>query len=72
MAFGYGGPKGDGYEDKIAAIGIRVKQWVTLHGMAPVSIRICHIFPASCRAGQRNATASQPSDLGIPRRGQRI
>ncbi len=26
--------KGDGYEDKIAAIGIRVKQWVTLHGMA--------------------------------------
>jgi len=26
--------KGAGYEDKIAAIGIRVKQWVTLHGMA--------------------------------------
>lgn len=26
--------KGDGYEDKIAAIGIRVKQWVTLHGVA--------------------------------------
>ena len=26
--------KGDGFEDKIAAIGIRVKQWVTLHGMA--------------------------------------
>jgi lipoyl(octanoyl) transferase len=26
--------KGDGYEDKIAAVGIRVKQWVTLHGMA--------------------------------------
>jgi lipoyl(octanoyl) transferase len=26
--------KGDGYEDKIAAIGIRVTQWVTLHGMA--------------------------------------
>ena len=26
--------KGEGYEDKIAAIGIRVKQWVTLHGMA--------------------------------------
>ena len=25
--------KGEGYEDKIAAIGIRVKQWVTLHGM---------------------------------------
>ena len=26
--------KGEGFEDKIAAIGIRVKQWVTLHGMA--------------------------------------
>ena len=26
--------KGAGYEDKIAAIGIRVKQWVTLHGIA--------------------------------------
>ncbi|HEY2756690.1 MAG TPA: lipoyl(octanoyl) transferase LipB [Pseudolabrys sp.] len=26
--------KGQGYEDKIAAIGIRVKQWVTLHGLA--------------------------------------
>jgi lipoyl(octanoyl) transferase len=26
--------KGDGYEDKIAAIGIRVSQWVTLHGIA--------------------------------------
>ena len=26
--------KGDGYEDKIAAIGIRVRHWVTLHGFA--------------------------------------
>ena len=26
--------KGDGCEDKIAAIGIRVKRWVTLHGVA--------------------------------------
>ena len=26
--------KGDGYEDKIAAIGIRVRHWVTLHGIA--------------------------------------
>ena len=26
--------KGDGCEDKIAAIGIRVKRWVTLHGIA--------------------------------------
>src|SRR5690242_1592864 len=26
--------KGDGYEDKIAAIGIRVRHWVTLHGVS--------------------------------------
>jgi lipoyl(octanoyl) transferase len=26
--------KGAGYEDKIAAIGIRIRQWVTLHGFA--------------------------------------
>jgi lipoyl(octanoyl) transferase len=26
--------KGDGHEDKIAAIGIRVKRWVSLHGIA--------------------------------------
>jgi lipoyl(octanoyl) transferase len=26
--------KGDGFEDKIAALGIRVKKWVTLHGVA--------------------------------------
>jgi lipoyl(octanoyl) transferase len=26
--------KGDGREDKIAAIGIRVKRWVSLHGIA--------------------------------------
>ena len=26
--------KGEGFEDKIAAIGVRVKQWVTLHGIA--------------------------------------
>ena len=26
--------KGDGFEDKIAALGIRVRKWVTLHGIA--------------------------------------
>jgi len=26
--------KGDGHEDKIAAIGIRLKRWVSLHGIA--------------------------------------
>ena len=26
--------KGEGHEDKIAAIGIRIKRWVSLHGIA--------------------------------------
>ena len=26
--------KGDGYEDKIAAIGVRLKRWVSLHGLS--------------------------------------
>jgi lipoyl(octanoyl) transferase len=26
--------KGEGFEDKIAAIGVRVKKWVTLHGIS--------------------------------------
>jgi len=26
--------KGEGYEDKIAALGIRVRHWVTLHGVS--------------------------------------
>ena len=51
--------KGEAYEDKIAAIGIRVTQWVTLHGMAlNIDPDLSH-FPASCRAVSAiNDTAS--------------
>ena len=41
---------GDVFEDKIAAIGVRVRHWVTLHGFALNVDRSLHIFPASCRA----------------------
>jgi lipoyl(octanoyl) transferase len=60
--------KGEGYEDKIAAIGIRVKQWVTLHGMAlNVDPNLSHfsgIVPCGVREKRYGVTSL--SDLGIP------
>ena len=53
--------KGEGHEDKIAAIGIRVTQWVTLHGIA---INVEPDLRAFCRhralrRGGASVTASQ-------------
>ena len=60
--------KGDGYEDKIAAIGIRVKQWVTLHGMAlnvePDLSHFSGIVPCGVSAQRYGVTSL--ADLGIP------
>jgi lipoyl(octanoyl) transferase len=60
--------KGDGYEDKIAAIGIRVKQWVTLHGMAlNVAPDLSHfscIVPCGVSEDRYGVTSLR--DLGIP------
>ena len=60
--------KGDGYEDKIAAIGIRVKQWVTLHGMAlnvePELSHFSGIVP--CGVSERRYGVTSLADLGIP------
>ena len=60
--------KGEGYEDKIAAIGIRVKQWVTLHGMAlnvrPDLSHFSGIVP--CGVGEKRYAVTSLSDLGIP------
>ena len=60
--------KGDGYEDKIAAIGIRVKQWVTLHGMAlnvePDLTHFSGIVPCGVREQRYGVTSL--ADLGIP------
>jgi lipoyl(octanoyl) transferase len=60
--------KGDGYEDKIAAIGIRVKQWVTLHGMAlnvdPDLSHFSGIVP--CGVSEKRYSVTSLADLGIP------
>jgi len=60
--------KGAGYEDKIAAIGIRVKQWVTLHGMAlNVAPNLTHfsgIVP--CGVNEQRYGVTSLADLGLP------
>lgn len=60
--------KGESYEDKIAAIGIRVQQWVTLHGMAlnvePDLSHFSGIVP--CGVNERRYGVTSLADLGIP------
>jgi lipoyl(octanoyl) transferase len=60
--------KGAGYEDKIAAIGIRVKHWVTLHGISlNVDCDLTHyagIVP--CGVHQSRYGVTSLVDLGIP------
>ena len=59
--------KGDGFEDKIAAIGIRVSRWVTLHGMAlnvaPDLSHFSGIVPCGVREQRYGVTSL--ADLGI-------
>ena len=60
--------KGEGFEDKIAAIGVRVKQWVTLHGIAiNVNPNLSHfsgIVP--CGVSEKRYGVTSLSDLGVP------
>ena len=60
--------KGDGFEDKIAALGIRVKQWVTLHGIAinvdPDLTHFSGIVP--CGVQEQRYGVTSLADLGIP------
>jgi lipoyl(octanoyl) transferase len=60
--------KGNGHEDKIAAIGIRVRQWVTLHGMAinvdPDLSHFSGIVP--CGVSDQKFGVTSLADLGIP------
>ncbi len=59
--------KGPGFEDKIAAIGIRLRQWVTLHGfslnVAPDLSHFSGIVP--CGVGEARYGVTSLSDLGI-------
>ena len=58
--------KGDGHEDKIAAIGIRVRKWVTLHGVAlnvePDLTHFSGIVP--CGVSDRRYGVTSLTDLG--------
>ena len=60
--------KGEGFEDKIAAIGIRVSRWVTLHGMAlnvaPDLSHFAGIVP--CGVNEQRYGVTSLADLGIP------
>ena len=60
--------KGEGYEDKIAAIGIRVKRWVSLHGIAinvdPDLSHFSGIVP--CGVSEQRFGVTSLTDLGLP------
>jgi lipoyl(octanoyl) transferase len=60
--------KGDGFEDKIAAIGIRVQRWVTLHGFAlniePDLSHFSGIVP--CGIAEARYGVTSLADLGVP------
>jgi lipoyl(octanoyl) transferase len=59
--------KGDGFEDKIAAIGIRIQRWVTLHGFAlnidPDLSHFSGIVP--CGIADRRYGVTSLADLGV-------
>lgn len=58
--------KGNGFEDKIAAIGIRVRHWVTLHGIAinlePDLSHFTGIVP--CGVNEQRYGVTSLADLG--------
>jgi lipoyl(octanoyl) transferase len=60
--------KGAGFEDKIAAIGIRVRRWITLHGIAlnvePELSHFAGIVP--CGVSERRYGVTSLLDLGQP------
>ncbi len=58
--------KGDGVEDKVAAIGIRVRRWVTYHGISlNVEPNLGH-FAGIVPCGIRGHGVTSLVDLGLP------
>mgnify|MGYP001228323346 FL=1 len=59
--------KGSGFEDKIAALGIRVKRWVTMHGIAinvaPELTHFTGIVP--CGISEQRYGVTSLADLGM-------
>ena len=58
--------KGIGREDKIAAIGIRVRRWVTFHGIALNVDPVLEHFSGIVPCGISNQGVTSLADLGIP------
>ncbi len=62
--------KGEGHEDKIAAIGIRVKHWVSLHGVslnvAPDLAHFSGIVPCGVRDARYGVTSLADLGRAIP------
>ncbi len=60
--------KGEGYEDKIGAIGVRLKRWVSLHGISinvePELSHFSGIVP--CGVGDPRYGVTSLVDLGLP------
>jgi lipoyl(octanoyl) transferase len=60
--------KGEGYEDKIAAIGTRISRWVTMHGLAlnvePNLAHFAGIVP--CGVSDQRFGVTSLVDLGLP------
>jgi len=60
--------KGDGYEDKIAAIGIRLRKWVSFHGISlnvePDLSHFSGIVP--CGIAEQKFGVTSLVDLGLP------
>jgi lipoyl(octanoyl) transferase len=59
--------KGDGFEDKIAALGIRVKRWITLHGISlNVAPDLSHYTGIlACGISEQKFGVTSLQDLGV-------